>query len=699
MPNKNLTKTFNVVVLLVLFLTSNLIFHNLTFQIEAKKETTGVPTLSKQEQFARFLANQLTSNHNFQEDQLILQTIKPVTNETLKTKFGIENVVSRKNTAYDTVRFLQLPENQNLTDQLEKIPRDSVVDFFQPVYEYKLLETSPHTPEDPEFNSQWQLQNGFPGIRMPTAWSFFGQAKSLVNCQNGACGGSPEIKVAIIDTGVNTNVTDFAGANFAPQSEWRSYYWASNTGVCSQNGDTYLGDWPDNQPGVICVGLGKQEDQNSHGTAVASVIAMQHNNFGGAGVAPKITILPIELRDCQRDNSGNCTEGKRSALNTFTIEKAIDHARESGARIINLSLGSYTFDPYLDRAINRFNQQGGIVIAAAGNDATNGNNRFYPAYSENTIAVGAITKNGTRAIYSTYHDKIDIVAPVDGIQQGGTDYMLVQNNNGDLLRVAGTSFATPQVTAVVAMMLSINPDITFFDIKENFLPQGWMTVDIGPLGKDDETGYGRLDAALAITKAADPETPTSCFLDVRFDHSFNRTICNLKKAQIISGYPDRTYRPSNNVTRGEMAKFIKNGANIPTNTSCEPFPDVQPGAPFYEEITSLKCAGIVLGYPVGNGVRHYRLNNSVTRGEMAAFIFRAFNIDNKTTDPSCEPFPDVQPGAPFYEEITSLKCAGIIRGYPINQTGTIRHYRPGNNVTRAEMSVFIDNARKYNNPN
>ncbi len=660
MFNKNLTQTFNIFILLVLFFTSNLVFHNLTLQIEVRKETAGVSALSEQKRFARLLDEQLTSNNG----------------------------------------FLQLPESKNLTDRLEKILQNPVVDFTQPVYQYRLLEvTPPYTPTDPEFNSQWQLQDEFPGIRMPTAWSLFGQTKSLNSCENGACGGSSEIKVAIIDTGVKTDVSDFANANFAPQSEWRSYYWASDTRVCSQNGDNYLGDWPNNQPGVICVGLGKQGDQNGHGTTVASVIAMQHNNLGGAGVAPKITILPIELRDCERDNNNNCVDGTSSALNTFVIEKAIDYARESGARVINLSLGSYEFDPYLDQAINRFNQQGGIVVAAAGNDATNGNNRFYPAYSPNTIAVGAITRNGTRAPYSTYHDRIDVVAPIDGTNQDGSDYMLVQKEDGDFARVAGTSFAAPQVTAVVAMMLSINPDITFADIKENFLPQGWMTVDIGPIGKDNETGYGRLDATLAIAKAADPETPISCFLDVRFDHPFNRTICNLKKVKIISGYPDKTYRPSNNVTRGEMAKFIKNGANIPTNTSCDSFPDVQPGAPFYEEITSLKCANIVQGYPVGNGIRHYRLSNNVTRGEMAAFIFRAFSIEDKTADPSCEPFPDVQPGTPFYTEITSLKCAGIIRGYPVNEDGSIRHYKPSNNVTRGEMSVFIDNARKYNNPN
>ena len=80
------------------------------------------------------------------------------------------------------------------------------------------------------------------------------------------------------------------------------------------------------------------------------------------------------------------------------------------------------------------------------------------------------------------------------------------------------------------------------------------------------------------------------------------------------------YKPNNNVTRGEMAKFIKIAFNIPTNITCGNFPDVPNNAPFYEEITSLKCAGIVSGYPQSGGPNIYKPNNNVTRGEMAKFI-------------------------------------------------------------------------------
>ncbi len=203
-----------------------------------------------------------------------------------------------------------------------------------------------------------------------------------------------------------------------------------------------------------------------------------------------------------------------------------------------------------------------------------------------------------------------------------------------------------------------------------------------------------LNGTLTVGTVSDNFSVTTieCFEDVQSASiPFHKTICNLKKNGVIHGYlidGKRYYKSSNHVTRGEMAKFIKNGANIPTNTTCQSFPDVQPDAPFYEEITSLKCANIVQGYPVGNGIRHYRLSNNVTRGEMAAFIFRAFKIQTNT---SCQNFPDVGPNDQFYTEITSLKCASIIQGY-LGNDGK-RYYRPSNHVTRGEMSVFIDNAR------
>ena len=181
------------------------------------------------------------------------------------------------------------------------------------------------------------------------------------------------------------------------------------------------------------------------------------------------------------------------------------------------------------------------------------------------------------------------------------------------------------------------------------------------------------------------------FNDVPANHNFYSYICYLRTAGVVSGYPGNLYKPQNLVNRGEMSKFIYIGANVPGVTTCGDFPDVLVGAPFYQEITSLKCAGIVSGYPQSGGPNIYKPNNNVTRGEMAKFIKIAFNIPTNIT---CGNFPDVPADAPFYQEITSLKCAGIVSGYPQSSGPNI--YKPNNNVTRGEVAKFVSLARNRN---
>jgi hypothetical protein len=111
-----------------------------------------------------------------------------------------------------------------------------------------------------------------------------------------------------------------------------------------------------------------------------------------------------------------------------------------------------------------------------------------------------------------------------------------------------------------------------------------------------------------------------------------------------------------------MAAFLKRGnPSIPNNTSCINFADLKPNSPFYLEITSLKCYNVTEGYPEANGIPTYRPNNFVTRGEMAKFIVNAFSIPYNT---NCNSFSDISVNTPFYQEITTLKCHNIIDGYP-----------------------------------
>jgi hypothetical protein len=173
------------------------------------------------------------------------------------------------------------------------------------------------------------------------------------------------------------------------------------------------------------------------------------------------------------------------------------------------------------------------------------------------------------------------------------------------------------------------------------------------------------------------------FADVPLDHWAFDWIEALYNAGLTSGYPDGTYRPSNSVTRAEMAVFLLKGMN--TGTYSPPAPD---GSHPFSDIAGhwaeswmeeLYDVGLTSGYPD----RTYRPQNRVTRAEMAVFLLRAkHGAGYSPPAASGGAFSDVS-GHWAEDWIEQLAEEGITGGYP---DGT---YRPNNPVNRAEMAVFL----------
>ncbi len=156
----------------------------------------------------------------------------------------------------------------------------------------------------------------------------------------------------------------------------------------------------------------------------------------------------------------------------------------------------------------------------------------------------------------------------------------------------------------------------------------------------------------------------------------------LRSEGITQGYSDGTYRPNNNVTRAQMAKFLlvaRHGAGYtPPSFSSYSFSDIE-GSWAADWIEELYQEGLVGGYSDGT----YRPNNSVTRAQMAKFILLAKH-DAGYTPPSFSSysFSDIE-GSWAADWIEELYQEGIVNGY---SDGT---YRPNNHVTRAQMAKFI----------
>jgi hypothetical protein len=115
-----------------------------------------------------------------------------------------------------------------------------------------------------------------------------------------------------------------------------------------------------------------------------------------------------------------------------------------------------------------------------------------------------------------------------------------------------------------------------------------------------------------------PSTPT--FTDVPITDPFYTHIETAAHYGIVSGYSDGTFRPSNNVTRGQLSKMVVNAAGWALlNPSAPSFSDVLPRSTFYEYVETAYARGIISGY----NDRTFRPSNSATRGQICKIVYQA----------------------------------------------------------------------------
>jgi hypothetical protein len=202
-------------------------------------------------------------------------------------------------------------------------------------------------------------------------------------------------------------------------------------------------------------------------------------------------------------------------------------------------------------------------------------------------------------------------------------------------------------------------------------------------------------------------TSTSCpvqFTDVPPGSTFYDFIRCLACRGIVSGYPDGTFRPNNNVTRGQLAKIVSNAAGFSDPARAQLFEDVPPGSTFYDFIQRIAnpCCAYIGGYPCGgagepcvppNNLPYFRPNNNATRGQIAKILSNVAGFQEPVTG---QTFEDVPPGSTFYDFIERLASRGVMSGYPCGGPSapcvppTFRPYfRPNNNATRGQSSKMV----------
>ncbi len=187
-------------------------------------------------------------------------------------------------------------------------------------------------------------------------------------------------------------------------------------------------------------------------------------------------------------------------ITTAEVAEALNYAAANGAHIVNMSFGADEFgpegDPIVQEAIDNAFAQGVLLVASAGNSATDG--VHYPAGYYNVMAVASTDGEDAKTDHSTFGAWVDIAAP-------GTD-IVTTDLNGEYIATAGTSFSAPYVAAVGALVLAHRPDLSHVELRailEN-------TADPVYYGRiDPDAGYigtGRVNAYEAL-QTADQEHP------------------------------------------------------------------------------------------------------------------------------------------------------------------------------------------------
>ena len=336
-------------------------------------------------------------------------------------------------------------------------------------------------PNDRFYPLQWH----YPAIQLPAAWDI----------TRGARAGQPVI-VAVVDTGVLTQHPDLVGQLVD------GFDFVSDA-TRALDGDGIDADATD--PGDRDFGGAS----SWHGTHVAGTIAAASDNGSGvAGVAGDARVMPVRVLGRGGGTAFDILHGLRYAAG---LDNVSSQRPAQAADIINLSLGGPAFVPEMQDAVNQARAAGVIVVAAAGNEASQ--RTSFPAGYDGVISVSAVDIANRRSDFSNFGTAIDVAAPggsgsaSDANADGYPDNILSTHADDTGAEpqptfgfLNGTSMAAPHVAGVLALMRAVDADITPAEV-DTLLGSGQLTDDLGSVGRDDDFGHGLINAYKAVVAA------------------------------------------------------------------------------------------------------------------------------------------------------------------------------------------------------
>ena len=363
---------------------------------------------------------------------------------------------------------VRVPKGVSLATAMGKFVGCADILYAEPNYRYQLFKQ----PNDPRFAEQWALENtGQTGgredadIDAPEAWDI--------------TTGSKDIRVAVLDTGVDTEHADLV------INLWQNQDEMFGDPDVDDDGNGYADDFY----GYDFVNdTAEPVDDMYHGTYVSGIIGAFANNFMGvSGVCWNVSLIACKVADAE-------------GVDLDAAVAAVEYATASGAKIINASWGGPEYSKSLEDAIKAAGEQGVLFVAAAGNNGSNNDDvPVYPAsYAmDNVIAVMATNSNDRPALSTNYGPKsVDLAEPGEDVLSTlpteATDAMTEAGLEPEYGTLSGTSVAAPHVSGAAALLWSQYPSLSIYHVKHALL----QTVDKVTPGLC--LSHGRLNVAGAL---------------------------------------------------------------------------------------------------------------------------------------------------------------------------------------------------------
>ena len=284
--------------------------------------------------------------------------------------------------------------------------------------------------------------------------------------------GSPNVVVAVLDTGVRPEHPDLAG-KLLPGYDFVTDVSAANDGDGRDADPSDPGDFvvPADVGVVPGCTTGDVGNSSWHGTETAGLIAAATNNgIGIAGVGRDVMLLPLRVFGKCGGFDSDIQDAMRWAAGLSVPNLPLN---PHPAKVLNMSLGGVaTCNAAYRDVVGQMTALGIVVVAAAGNE---GLAVTSPANCPGVVAVGGVRHAGSKVGYSNLGPEVTLSAPAGNcVNLSGTClYPLVSTSNdgatapgasiytdGDARPTLGTSFSTPLVAGTVALMFSARGTLT-----------------------------------------------------------------------------------------------------------------------------------------------------------------------------------------------------------------------------------------------